>query len=473
MPDAFVARQPIFNPKLEVVGYELLFRGEGYANDVATFANAESATATVVLNALTELDLARLVGTRTAWVNVSREFVVGGLAHVVPSHLVGLEIPETEQFDAEMVGALRDLKHEGYKLALDDFRYRPGSEALLELFDVVKLNVNELGRDRLTELVERLKPYEGKLIAEKLSTQADHEFCVEAGCDLFQGYFFCRPAVACTRGIAANRLALLQVAAVLNDPAVELEQIEQLIAHDVALSFRLLRYVNSAFFGLRGDVRSIGQALALLGLDNIRRWATLSVLASIDDKPTELTLTALTRARFSELAGEPLGIAGAPELFTLGLFSVLDAMMDAPMIDVIESLPLAAEMREALIAHKGKRGLLLESVTALETGEVNDLPPIVHGAGELYLESMMWANSAAESLFSAAAPAEQAKTSTPPPVSQPAPAPVQDAAAPSPSPSPSPEVSVRVEPVDRRGPFARVFGRLFGWLGRRASHEPA
>jgi len=148
-------------------------------------------------------------------------------------------------------------------------------------------------------------------------------------------------------------------------------------------------------------------------------------------------------------------------------------MMDAPMIDVIESLPLAAEMREALIAHKGKRGLLLESVTALETGEVNDLPPIVHGAGELYLESMMWANSAAESLFSAAAPAEQAKTSTPPPVSQPAPAPVQDAAAPSPSPSPSPEVSVRVEPVDRRGPFARVFGRLFGWLGRRASHEPA
>jgi c-di-GMP phosphodiesterase len=466
MPDAFVARQPIFNPKLEVVGYELLFRGEGYANDVAKFANAESATATVVLNALTELDLGRLVGSRTAWVNVSREFVVGGLAHVVPPHLVGLEIPETERFDAEMVGALRDLKHEGYKLALDDFRYRPGSEALLELFDVVKLNVNELGRDRLSELAQRLKPYEGKLIAEKLSTQADHEFCVEAGCDLFQGYFFCRPAVACTRGIAANRLALLQVAAVLNDPTVELEQIEQLIAHDVALSFRLLRYVNSAFFGLRGDVRSIGQALALLGLDNIRRWATLSVLASIDDKPTELTVTALTRARFSELAGEPLGIAGPAELFTLGLFSVLDAMMDAPMIDVIESLPLAAEMREALVAHKGKRGLLLESVAALETGEVNDLPPIVHGAGELYLESMMWANSAAESLFGGGA-AEQAKSSTPPPVSQSAAAALQDAAA------PAPEVSVHVEPVDMRGPLARVFGRLFGWLGRRPSQEPA
>jgi c-di-GMP phosphodiesterase len=340
---------------------------------------------------------------------------------------------------------------------------------LLELFDVVKLNINELGRDRLSDLVRRLEPYEGKLVAEKLSTQADHEFCVDAGCNLFQGYFFCRPAVACTRGIAANRLALLQVAAALNDPAVELDQIEQLIVHDVALSFRLLRYVNSAFFGLRGDVRSIGQALALLGIENVKRWATLSVLASIDDKPTELTVTALIRARFCELAGEQLGIASPAELFTLGLFSVLDAMMDAPMIDVIESLPLAAEMRDALVSRKGKRGLLLQCVAGLETGEVSDLPAVVEGAGELYLESMMWANSAAEALFSAAAPDARAK-STPPPVSHPAPAPAPAA--------PASLVAGSVDagplgPARGQGVFGRVFARLFGWFGRRASHEPA
>lgn len=484
MPDAFVARQPIFNPKLEVVGYELLFRGEGYVNDVAMIANPESATATVVLNALTELDLARLVGTRTAWVNISREFVTGGLAHALPSGLVGLEIPETEQFDDEMLAALRELKEAGYKLALDDFRYREGSEALLELFDVVKLNINELRREPLRELVERLKPYEGKLVAEKLSTQADHEFCVDAGCDLFQGYFFCRPAVACTRGIAANRLALLQVAAALNDPEVQLEQIEQIIVHDVALSFRLLRYVNSAFFGLRGDVRSIGQALALLGLENVKRWATLSVLASIDDKPTELTVTALIRAHFCELAGAQLGIAGAGELFTLGLFSVLDAMMDAPMVDVIASLPLAAEMRDALVSRKGKRGLLLQCVTGLETGEVSDLPQVVAGAGELYLESMMWANSAAESLFSAAAPDAKAK-STPPPVPQPAPAPaVAPAAAPAAAsplatpvtgPGPAePSGSGPAATPAQRGPFGRIRDTVLGWFGRRrVSHESA
>ena len=193
------------------------------------------------------------------------------------------------------------------------------------------------------------------------------------------------------------------------------------------------------------------------------------MLASIDDKPTELTVTALIRARFCELAGEPLGIASPAELFTLGLFSVLDAMMDAPMIDVIASLPLTAEMRDALVSRKGKRGLLLQCVAGLETGEVSDLPQVVDGAGELYLEGMMWANSAAESLFSAAGPVAQVK-STPPPVPQPASAPVPAAAT---APVPGPVDAGRVEPGDKRGPFARVLARLFGCFERRTSHEPA
>jgi EAL and modified HD-GYP domain-containing signal transduction protein len=205
----------------------------------------------------------------------------------------------------------------------------------------------------------------------------------------------------------------------------------------------------------------------LLGLENVKRWATLSVLASIDDKPTELTVTALIRARFCELAGEPLGIAGPAELFTLGLFSVLDAMMDAPMIDVVASLPLTAEMRDALVARKGKRGLLLQCVAGLETGEVSDLPAVVDRAGELYLESMMWASGAAESLFSSAAPGPKVK-STPPPVSQPVSAPLQaDALA------PAPRDPGRSERPHEQGAFARFLARLFGWFGRRAGHEPA
>ena len=145
---AFIARQPIFNPKLEVVGYELLFRGQGYAAG-ALIEDAQRATATVVLNALTELDMHRIVANKTAWINVSREFLLDGLIMAVPPSVVGLDIPESETFDKEMIEALRELKDAGYQLALDDFRGREGSEAVLELFDVVKLSMPDLGRQGL------------------------------------------------------------------------------------------------------------------------------------------------------------------------------------------------------------------------------------------------------------------------------------------------------------------------------------
>jgi EAL and modified HD-GYP domain-containing signal transduction protein len=462
MPTAFIARQPIFNRKLEVVAYELLFRGSGYVGD-ALIDNPERATATVVLNSLTELELDRIVGTKTAWVNVSREFVLGGLAQAIPSDLVGLELLEDELFDDELIAALRDLKSHGYRLALDDFRSRAGTEALLGLFDVVRLNLPELGREGLSEQVERLRPYPVVLLADNLTTRPDHEFCVDAGCDLFQGIFFCQPAVVGTRGISANRLALLQVVAALQDPDVELADVEQLVARDVALSFRLLRYVNSAFFGFRGDVRSIGQALALLGVENVRRWTTLSVLASIDDKPTELTVTALIRARFCELAGDQLGIASPAELFTLGLFSVIDAMMDAPMHDVVASLPLAEDVREALVLRRGEKGQLLDCVASLETGDDSHASTIVADAGELYLESVMWANSAAESLFgepgaapthTTARPANSNGAGTASPVE------VGDHHRP-------PEVASTDAGQAKRGLIGRVLARCFGFFGSR------
>jgi c-di-GMP phosphodiesterase len=481
MPAAFIARQPIFDRNLNAVGYELLFRGRGYAAD-ALIDDPEQATATVLLNAVTELDLKRIVGGKTAWVNVSREFVLGGLALAIPPGVVGLEIHEDTLEGEEFIAALGELKRHGHKLALDDFRSRPTSEPALELFDVIKLNTLALSQEQLAEQVERLRPYPGLVAADKLGTRADHEFCVEAGCDLFQGYFFCRPAMVGTRGIEANRLALLQVVAALNDPAVELENIEQVIARDVALSFRLLRYVNSAFFGLRSEVRSIGQALALLGVENVRRWATLSVLAGVDNKPTELTLTALIRARFCELAAEQLGFIRPAEAFTLGLFSVIDGMLDAPMHDVAASLPLAEDMREALVLRRGPKGQLLDFVTALEAGEDEKASAMVRDASDVYLEALIWANGAAESLFGAAdgAPAQagtgvalhtsgrrsgQASahaSSTPPPVSMAPPGAAEE----------HPSFSAAFG-VPRRGLVARFLDFWRRLFGRRAVEDAA
>jgi c-di-GMP phosphodiesterase len=224
------------------------------------------------------------------------------------------------------------------------------------------------------------------------------------------------------------------------------------VARDVALSFRMLRYVNSAFFGVRSEVRSIGHALALLGLDNARRWATLSILASVDDKPTELTLTALTRARFCELAGEELELAGGSELFTLGLFSVIDALMDTPMQDVVESLPLADDMRAALVHRQGPLGELLDAVAAREQGESGVGTSVPH-ADELYLRAVIWANTAAESLFGAA-------PSAPSPPAQPQPQPEL------PSQTAEPRLAAPAPPRTAR-PEGGPVRRLFAAIGRR------
>jgi EAL and modified HD-GYP domain-containing signal transduction protein len=470
---AFIARQPIFNHKLEVVGYELLFRGRGYADD-AVIDNPEQATATVVLNTLTELELGRIIGNKEAWVNASREFVLGGLVQAVPAGLVGLEIHEDERFDEDMVAALTDLKRQGYRLALDDFRNREDAQPPLELFDVVKLNTLELGRSDLKTQVDRLREHGALVLADKLGQRPDHDFAVGIGCDLFQGYFFCRPAVVGTRGITANRLALLQVVAALHDPTIQLEDIEKLIARDVTLSYRLLRYVNSAFFGLRGDVRSIGQALALLGVENVRRWTTLTVLASIDNKPTELTATALIRARFCELAGNALGVASQGELFTLGLFSVIDAMMDAPMHDVIATLPLADDMREALVHRRGQMGELLNCVISLEQGEYSEARVLIDSAGELYLESMIWANNAVASLFgdSAAAPAQEQTTSEPAERALPmlTADPSTSTAPPAIEPAPAGD---QLGSQPKQGLLHRIAARFRGLFGRRAAESNA
>lgn len=397
MPEVFVARQPIFNRDLRVTGYELLFRG-GDAT-TALVADSEGATASVVLNSFTEIGLERIVGAKAAWVNVSREFVLGGLAATMPPSVVGLEILEDELLDERFVHALIELKRQGYRLALDDFQYTVSAERVLGLVDLVKLDVLALGREGMAREMTRLQPYGLTVLAEKVETHDDHAYCAELGCDLFQGFFFCRPELLRNRGIAANRASLLQVLAALQNPSVQLGQLERMIGRDVGLSFRLLRYINSAFFGLRFEISSIRQALALLGVQNIRRWATLSVLASVDGKPPELTVTALTRARFCERAGEQLPGPRPGELFTLGLFSVIDALMDAPIEDVVKLIPFPADMRDALIERTGEKGALLECVTALEAGNFERAQMLVRGAGEIYIEALMWADDAAQPLF--------------------------------------------------------------------------
>ena len=401
MNEVLLARQPILDGDLTAVGYELLYREAG--SDHANVRDDELATARVSLRAMTEIDLERLVDHRRAWINVTREFVLGGLAETIPPDRVVLELLEDQLVDAALIDALAELRTGGYLVALDDFTLTPEIEPLLPKVDIVKLDLRALGPDGLTSLAHDLSRHHLTLVAEKLEDHADFEIAVAAGCHLFQGYFFCRPEIIEGTTVAPNKLALLKLAADVQDPAVDLDALDRVISTDVALSYRLLRYINSAYFSLRQPVSTVLQAVTLLGIDNVRSWTTMMILAQIGGKPRELFITALVRARFCQLAGQD-DDGPASERFALGLFSVIDALTDRPMASVVRSLPFPQAMRDALIDHTGP-GRLLDCVGAMEVGEFRRARRLVPSAPEHYLEALAWTNETARHLADGDAPA--------------------------------------------------------------------
>jgi|SRR5436190_10175910 c-di-GMP phosphodiesterase len=401
MSSVYVARQPIFDRHTRLVGYELLFR-TGDEQGQAVIADHDDATSSVVLNTLTELTLERVVGPHPAWINVTRKFVLDGLADALPAKRVTLEILENQEVDEELAAAVNRLRERGYTIALDDFTVDSPSARLLPLTDVVKIDVMALGVQGAADQLARLRKFNVRALAEKVESREEFTVCAEEGFELFQGYFFCKPEVLHAKAIGTNKLSLLQLLAALQDQDIELRRLEELIGHDVALSYRLLRYINSAFFGLRTRVDGIGRAIALLGLSNVKRWATMTVFAGIEGKPRELLTTALIRGRMCELVGPDLGQTSSDQLFTLGLFSVVDALVDAPMSEVLSSVPFPDDMRAALISGIGPKGDLLRSVLHWERGETREAGKLGISTDRLaaaHTEALAWADDAASELL--------------------------------------------------------------------------
>ena len=394
MTSAYLARQPILNLDQSVAGYELVYpRREADEEHVDDALSA----ARVAVNALSEIGLENVVGQSRAWISVSPEFLSHGLVGNLPPDRVVLQLRAGAFSDQSALDVIDELRRAGYRLALDQFRYLPGLEALVERADFVKIDMAALGARELAHQCFELKSFDVTLVADKVETPEDFRLAKSAGAQLFQGFFFCRPHLVGARAILPSRIALMQLAAALQDPAIQLSDLEQLISADVGLSYRLLKYINSAYFGLRGRISSINQATALLGIANLRPWATLTTLADLGDKPRELFITALVRARFCEEAGESKD-GSPPERFTLGLFSVLDALTDISMHTALQSLPLTPAMRDALIHHTGA-GRLLDCVMAIEQGDFERAEAIVPDASLNYLEALTWTNDKGKQLI--------------------------------------------------------------------------
>ncbi len=404
MPDLIplLARQPIFNRKMQVVAYELLCRSSPL--ETGDDALGDRASSQVLLNSFTDSSIETLIGRQQAFINFTRTLLIN--PPPFNREQLVIEVLEGQQVDGKLLHSLRRLHDQGYTIALDDFVLSDETECLLAYADIVKLDVLALSREQLLYHIDYIKSFGIRLLAEKVETYEMLEFCMDAGCDLFQGYFLAQPKIIRGRRVAENKQAVLQLVSALHNPDVPMEQIEKLIARDPALSYKLLRLVNSAAFALPRTVESLRQAVTLLGLNIIKNWVNLLAMANLGDKPMELSIAALTRARMCEMIAHHINQRQRQDtFFTVGLLSTLDAFMDAPLIELLENLSLSDQLKKALLAHLGEEGKVLDIVEHYERAEwdaidwrfLQDRHISSQSLSQIYLESLRWVATTAES----------------------------------------------------------------------------
>ena len=376
--DIFVARQPIFDARKRVYGYELLFRG-GLEN-VCSATDETQAAGDVLHAAWLTFGLPTLVGDRKAFINFTRDLLLAGYAETLPPSSTVIELIETVDGDTAVTELCRRLKQLGYGIALDDFVYRPTLEPLIELADIIKIDLDQAGLEEQIDHVRRLASHQPMLLAERVETADDYRRAVELGFDFVQGYFFCRPEVLTGRQITGTRFTSLKLLQAVSQAELDIGQIETALQADVSAAHRLLKYLGSFAFGFRAEIRSINHALVLLGQSQIRQWVSLVALGEMGaDKPPELLVQAAARGKFCEKLAEDAGMTDrAPELFLAGALSLIDAMLDRPMAAVLADLPLAKDVSHALLGQPSPLRPVLAYAQGYERGDWSACAALAH-----------------------------------------------------------------------------------------------
>ncbi|HLN33076.1 MAG TPA: HDOD domain-containing protein [Gemmataceae bacterium] len=397
--DRFIARQPIFDRRRDVFGYELLFRAS--PENFFPQGDGDLASSTLIKDSLLLFGLDAITGDKRAFINVTRQMLVSDSAAVLPCERTVLEILETIEPDEEVILATKRLKDNGYTIALDDFAYRPEFEGLLDLADIVKVDFLATASAQRERLASHFRRRDLRLLAEKVETSEDLQEALDLGYSYFQGYFFCKPQVISRKEVPGLWGNYLKVLSLLNRPDTDFDELEHTIKHEVALSLKLLHYLNSANFGWRNRISSIKQALVLLGTINLRKWASVVAFSSFcENKPKELLTTSLCRARFCELLAPLCGLGQRQlDLFLIGLLSVLDVAMDRSIVEVLQDLSLSADISDALLGGESPLGKLYSLVLAYERGNWERVTSLAHDLGissadivGLYCQSIQWAD---------------------------------------------------------------------------------
>lgn len=388
----FVGRQPIFDRSLETVAYELLFRS-GAEKSTADVVDGGAATARVLVSAVTEMGLNNLVGAKKAFVNITEQFIVHPhLLAALPPDRVVLEVLETVAPTPQVIAGLSELADRGYTLAMDDFMWGPMFEPVLPLVKLIKYDYADVNGLKLRRRIAEDHRAGREVVVERIETHLEHRDAELAGADYFQGYFFAKPKTVSVQAIAPSRLMLLQLLARVNDPDSTTDEIVSLLAQDVGMSVKTLRYVNSAGSGMKNTIDSIERAAILLGRDQLRSCTSLSLMAAMPDQPSEVLSLALWRAKACENIARAYQRANPSSYYAVGMLSLLDAITGAPMATVLRDLSVNDEIRECLLGMPNPLREVLDLVIELESADAPDpdLPACVLDA---HRQAMVWANS--------------------------------------------------------------------------------
>jgi EAL and modified HD-GYP domain-containing signal transduction protein len=395
----YVARQPILNAEGRVRGYELLFRSDPL---VVSAGNGDMAARTMLDNAVL-FGLERFTNGLPAFIRCSVEALTEQLVDVLVPRETVLGVPASLADTPKLVDACRALKARGFRLALDDFCWNGNLEPLVRLADYIRVEFNRFGATEIEHL-RRLKCDSIARVAQKVETQEDYQLAVARGFRLFQGSYICHPVLMKQRKVPANRILHFEIVRELHHDPIEVRRLGQLVMRDASLTFRLLRLVNSPLYAIRQELRSIESAMLMIGDDTLRRVISLAVLSEMNSgQPPEILHMALVRARFCELAACPCGL-DPNEQYLLGMFSLLPAMLGAPMEELTPSLPLRAVVCAALEGTANRERILLAWVEGHERGDWQACDRIADGGGlrreELaarYTASVVWAGEALHS----------------------------------------------------------------------------
>jgi len=398
--DVLVARQAIFDRRREVYAYELLFRSDAARNQ---FDGTEAATATlqVLSNSLLSIGAEKLLGGKKAFVNFDHRLLSTRVHLALPRESLVIEILETVIPTADLVALCRSIRDDGYSLALDDFTDGREFADLARLASVIKIDMRQSSQQEQEQMLRTYQPRGVLMLAEKVETHAEFEWALKAGYDLFQGYFFARPVIVRSQHIPAVKTTCLQLLREMQKCDLNFTNLQSLIRGDLSLTFQLLRYVNSALFAREDKIDSIATALAALGEENIRRWVALATLPTLaTNKPGELVKLSLVRARFCERLAQLSHYEDSNQAFLMGLFSLIDALVDQPIAEALQSIQLEGKVANILLGHGAKQDLLtslFELISAYEPGNWDEVERLSSKCGILpaevgqaYLDATSW-----------------------------------------------------------------------------------